>query len=326
MAVVRSPRFAPQTLRLEQLEGRDLTSSMVLPVMPGTPPGATLAVAGAGSPTVFAVGSRHELFRFMAGTGWMMVGGAGTIQSVTATTDASGMAVAFAVTTGGALARFDSRSGWMMIGGAGTVRTASAGTDSMGRADVFAVLTDNSLAEWRGSSGWLAGLVGGPGSVLQASALMGDRVAVVTSDHSVFEFDPRTGWFRLTGSGFAQSLSAVTDAFGREIVFVETTAGGLFRHDASGWMQVGGAVTVQAISAGVDVRGMADVFVVTTDDRLAEFDTTTGWMPLAPLGMSAEPAATFMDQVFVTLANGAVIGHSDTMGFFALSGPGFALE
>jgi hypothetical protein len=211
-----------------------------------------------------------------------------------------------------------------MLGSPDTIGSISAGTDPSGLAAVFVLTADTSLTEWSTSNGWLQAPIGGPGTILTMSAASNDRVAVVTADHSVFEHDDHLGWFALTSSNFAKSVSAITDGSGHVVVFAVTLDSALFRYEeAAGWSKLGGSGTIDAVSAGLDAGGQAKVAVLTTSGDVADNDPLTGWSVSTPPGPLAELSAATADRLFATLSDGSVFGHDD-QGWFRLSSPAFA--
>lgn len=280
------------------------------------------AVLDHGVPVVFDLTPADYLYRYTFGVGWQLLGGG--LTSISAVTDAAGKTVVFAVAENGGLARFDAATGWQWLGPAGTAQAVSAGLDAGGQADAFVVTPGHGLLEWRGSSGWLPSPVGGNGTILQAAAFRGDRVAALLANHAVYEYDPRLGWFALTGPNFAQALSGVVDAAGQEVLYAIGLDRALYGHTfAGGWKVLGAPGTVVSISAGTDTAGQADVVVLTTGGALAEDDTVSGWSLLNPPGTVFDFSATASDQTYVVLTDGSVLGHDKNFGWFRLTGPGF---
>jgi ELWxxDGT repeat protein len=284
----------------------------------GTP--GVLSLAGS-NPVLFALNTGHSLYAYRSGSGWSKLGD--NIATISSATESSGNAVVFVVTQDHGLFRFSFTTGWQMIGAPGTIASVSAGTDSGGRGDAFVLTTAGDFVEFRGSSGWVP-QIGGRGTILSASAIDGDRVLVVTADHSIFEFDPGIGWFPLTSPGFARTVSAVRDASGQLEVFAITLGQALYRHeDALGWNLIGNAGSIAAIAPATDTAGAAAVFVVTTQSDLAEFDTRSGWSILNASQPVGALAAGAVDRVFAELNDRTIVGHDDTFGFYPLTGPGF---
>jgi hypothetical protein len=81
---------------------------------------------------------------------------------------------------------------------------------------------------------------------------------------------------------------------------------------------------VQTATAGLDAYGLANAFVLTTGNALVELDTVRGWSLLRPPGTPVSAAAGAADDVFAALADGSVVGHSDTYGWYSIFGPGFS--
>lgn len=276
----------------------------------------------------FAINSQHELFERTT-SGWIALGqGIQSISAVTPSHAAPGTAndpVVFAVTMDGALFRYGSSSGWQQIGAPGTVLSASAGADAAGEASVYVRTTAGDFTGWSPSGGWLAAPIGHDGSVVSMAAGAAGRVAVITADQSIFEFDPRVGWFRLAGTKFASSLSLSTDTNGREVLFAQTVGGGMVEHDfAGGWQRVGGEGTVREASAGLDAAGHPVVYVVTTTGELSAFDAVSGWSVMHPPSQVSGLAATSGGQLFFTLSDGSIAEWNGSANLFALSAAGFA--
>lgn len=284
--------------------------------------GAVLTTAGSGSATaLFALTSADQLYRYQSATGWQLLGAG--IRSISAVTERSGNVVVFAVTEISGLYRFDTH-GWAQIGGTGSVRSVSGGTDSSGLAAAFVILTDGSFTEYRSSSGWTSTL-GAAGTIVSATAAANDTAIAITADHSVYEYNRQFGWFPLTSSGFGQSLSAVNDSSGQLVVYAKALNEALYRYTPSnGWALVGGPGSIQAISAGTNASGQAVVYVRTTSNDFLENDPTRGWINLKSPSSVFEFAATNQDRVFVSLADGTIMEHDDTFGFYPLTSPGFA--
>jgi photosystem II stability/assembly factor-like uncharacterized protein len=275
--------------------------------------------------TEFVVTSAHGLFYHTDGAAWTHIGGDGTIQSVSAVAPRSGGLIAFVVTQDHALFSYGTSTGWREIGGPGSIQAASAGTDSGGQAAVWVQTTAGDFTEFRGSSGWLPAPVGARGTILQFSAGNNDRVSVVTADHSVFEYSGASGWLRRTGSGFAQSVSTVTDVFNNFSVLAVTQNGALYRHDDGiGWTPIGGAGTVAAASAGLDSTGRAEAWVVSTNSVFYEFSAKTGWQRLGTASMAAAVSGSSQGMVAATAADGSVLEYSDAVGWNRLTGTAFA--
>lgn len=152
--------------------------------------------------------------------------------------------------------------------------------------------TGGTFNEYRGSSGWLPSAVDGAGSVLTMSAGRGDRVSVVTADHSVFEYSGHSGWLQRTAAGFARDVHAAGRGARDMAVYAVTLDGALYRHDDGiGWSKFGDAGTIGAVSAGSDATGNADAFVLTPDGAFYELSEATGWKRLSDPG-AARPSRT----------------------------------
>lgn len=284
----------------------------------------TIAGVGSGADRfVYAVTPDHSLFQLDAAGNATRLGNAGTIASVAATAEASGNPVVFAVTTNGALYRFDWQAGWTPLGAPGTIIRVTAGTDVSGRAEVYALTTGGAFAEYRTGLGWLK--LGDPGTILAAAAAGSGRAYVVTADQSVAGFDDRVGWSRLSGRGFAQSVSAGTDAAGNPVVFAVGADDSLRRFTPqTGWVTAAAAGMVQSVGVGTDAAGQADAFALGTDNVPYLYTVSTGHVAVGGAATVQELAAGPGGQAFVVTAGGAVAVYTPT-GWLDLTGPGFAL-
>lgn len=308
---------------VDAVHGRELWKSDGQPGPADQARSQTLATVLTDSASVeFVVTPGGSLYRLIDGSaaGWTRLGD--NIQSVSAVAERSGVVAAYAVTRDRGLFRYDDVSGWQGLGAPGTIHAASAGLDQDGRADVYVLTTGTDFTAFRSSLGW-QGLIGGRGSILSMSATGGGSAVVVTADHSVFDFDPRLGWLRLTGAAFAQSVSAVTDGLGRLVVFAQTLDKALYRYMLGGtWSLIGSPGSILQISAGIDASGLANVFAVTDRGYLVENDSAAGWSLLSTTG-AAELSAESADRVFAAMPDGSLLRHDDTFGFVPYSGPGF---
>jgi hypothetical protein len=310
------------SLQLESLESRCLLSSSSTPTLPAG--GVSHDAAGVGgSAALFTLTPQNDLYQHVPATGWRELGQ--DIIAFSASTETSGNVVVFALTSDHALARYDSTSGWQTIGAAGTIQSISSGTDQNGRADVYVATSSGLFTEYSGTYGWWSGPLGGAGTILSWDALSGDTVVAVTTSNEVVEHNDQFGWFPLSGPGFAQSVSAVTDNSGHLTVFATTAGGGLYRlATGSGWTAIGSGGTIAAVSAGTDQSGQAMAAVITTADDLLEYDATAGWFEVHPPGPVAEATATTGDLIYFTLQDGSVFGHDDQFGSFRMTSVGFA--
>lgn len=292
-------------------------------VGPPVNPGPVLSAVTVGNnPVMFALTGSHNLYRYDPAKGWAVLGG--NIQQISAVTEpATGRAVVFVVTQDSGLYRFDDATGWQLIGAPGTIVSVSAGSDLGGRAAAFVRTTAADLQEFRGSSGWLASPLGARGTIIQISAVANDTVVAVTGDHSIFQYSAQQGWQRRADRNFAQTVSAVTDAAGRVIIFGRSLDQGLFRYDpATGWSLLGAPGTIRSAAASLDAAGQANVFVLTVNSDFIENDPLSGWTLMNPLGTVFEISPTASGRVFVGLADGSVFAH-DPSGFSRLTSPGF---
>lgn len=286
-----------------------------------------LAVATTGTSTiVFAIAADGAPYLHTAAGGWTPLGAAGTVVSISASTQTNGTVVLFALGTDGSLSRYVLGVGWEgEIGAAHTVQQISAGTDRTGQADVFVINGSDGLDEWSTSAGWQALPNSPAGAATQLSAVERDRVYVVTANQAVYGHDPSLGWFALTSPGFAGSISATGTAQGNDTVYAVTPSKGLYEYvSTTGWTPIGGNGTIETISAGRDASNQANVFTITTAGDLAEYDTVKGWMVLNPPSSVAKLSATVADALYTLLTDGTIEGYDPTFGFFPLTSARFA--
>lgn len=149
---------------------------------------------------------------------------------------------------------------------------------------------------------------------------------VVTPGQALYRYDPAGGWSQIGGAGTILSVSYVTDAAGRSVLFAVTTDHALFRFDAGGWAMLGSPGTIGSISAGTDSQGWADVFVLATDSSLTEWSTSAGWLPrpIGGPGSVLSVAAADHDRVVAITNDHSIYEHDNRFGWFPLTGPGFA--
>lgn len=147
------------------------------------------------------------------------------------------------------------------------------------------------------------------------------EVFVIRPDQSVWE-NIGFGWVALSGSGFAGSITAVSEpVVGDFVLFALTPGGTIFSYRSSiGWNVVGSTFT--SMSAGTDPSGFADLFALTgTGGTLYEFNNS-GVFSLGNDIVSF--SASNNGIVSATLTNNAVWAFDPNIGWFALSSAGFA--
>lgn len=295
------------------------TLSVTVPVFA---PVTLSAVGGASGPTViFTVTQDHALFRHDDATGWIRLGGSGTILSISAAEEASGNAVVFVITTDHALYRNDRTSGWVKLGDPGTVLSVAAGTDLGGRANAFVLTGTDAFYEYSVGAGWQK--LGDADTVVAASPSSLGRVYVTTNDRSVFEHDDRAGWLGLAGAGFAEAISVAPDG----AVYAATPDQALERfRPGSGWVKLGASGTIASVVAGSAGGGADEAFVLSTAGGFLEFSDSTGWAPIGAQGTILRAAAAEAGRVFVVTADHSVFGHADGSGWYRLTSGGFALS
>lgn len=284
----------------------------------------TLATASNGGvPVQYVVTPARGLFVHDEGGPWTRVGGDGSILSVSAVTDASGQAAAFVMTADHALYRFSEASGWRQIGGSGTIRSVSAGTNTAGQATAYVLTGGGAFTYFSDATGWPVSAPGAPGTVLAVAAGANGRVAVITADHSVDEYNLASGWIQRTGAGFAQSISVPSQ--GSLVVYAVTQDNGLYRHvDGVGWQKFGDPGTIAAASAGTDAAGQAQAFVLTARSEPYELTGGGAWVRLGDAGTVQLARAADQGRGILVGSDGSVLQYRDQSGWARLTGSGFA--
>ena len=188
--------------------------------------------------------------------------GAGTILAVSTTLDGSGATVFYAITSGAEGAQYQNTL-WEYASGvwsevsSGFFQQISAASNSAGYAVVFGVI--------------------GQGEPANANALYEQSSA----------FGPvglNSGWRLLSGPGSIQSISAVTDAAGNDVVYaIVTTSRNLWEHSpVLGWQQLSTGAFAQ-VSAGLNAAGQEVSYSVLTNGQLYEQDPAFG-----PMGVNTQ--------------------------------------
>lgn len=146
---------------------------------------------------------------------------------------------------------------------------------------------------------------------------------VVSTTHSLYYV---SGAAPLKLGDFVQSISAVTEASGNNMVFAILTNNSLYKFDlVHGWQPVGAAGTVFTVSAGTDRSGFAEAYAALGGGAFAEFDTVTGWRLLNPPGQVFHVSAANNGLAAVILADGSVFVHDDSNDSWTrLTNPAFA--
>lgn len=230
---------------------------------------ASTVTEASGNVLVYAVLTNQSLFCYSAATGWAQLGGAGTIQGISAGTDAAGHGDVFVLTTGGALCEY-SNAGWVKYFDGGTVKSV-VGSDH-GRA--FMVTNNGMVYGLIPPFGWLVYTGAGFASSISAvtDALGNVVLFAVTPGGTLYRHDDATGWIPLGAPGTVASVTAGTDTQGRAEVLALMMDGSLFQDKAAaGWMKVGSGI----VRATAGDNGM--VFVVGADGSVLDFSTLTGW-------------------------------------------------
>lgn len=298
-------------------------ATLVIPRLPGLLSKQSFLASSKQPYSVYAVTMANGLFGYDSSTGmWTRIGGDGTILSVQAVAEPAGNIELFVITTNNALYRFDAATGWVPLGAPHTILTESAGTDRTGRADVFVIGADNAFYEFSNAAGWQS--VGAANTVLAMSAADNERVVVITSDRSVAEHDPVSGWIRLSPAGFAQSISTVVEVLDQLVVYAVGPNQALYRCSSPGaWAMIGGPGSIQAASAGTDVSGQDVVYALTTGNALYRYSATTGWQLVCNPGSVKSFVGSDFDRVFIVTADNSLFKFDDS-GWARLSGAGFA--
>lgn len=153
-------------------------------------------------------------------------------------------------------------------------------------------------------------------------------VFTIGADGKLYQHLDSTGWTVIGAANTVESISAVTQTNGTVVLFAQGTDGALSRYTVgAGWQgAIGASGTIQQISAGLAQSGQADVFVIATGGGLAEWSASSGWRTLtdSPAGSAVQLSAVAVDRVYVLTADGSVYGNDPSVGWFALTAPGFA--
>lgn len=146
------------------------------------------------------------------------------------------------------------------------------------------------------------------------------QLFVIRPDQSVWA-NLGSGWSPITSAGFAASINATSEiSTGQAVLFALTPGGTLFQWRLLvGWTLVGS--TFKTMSAGTDLSGNADVFALTPAGSLFLFNNS-GVFNLGSFVTSI--SASNNGIVFATLSNNAVWAFDPTLGWFALTAPGFS--
>jgi hypothetical protein len=188
---------------------------------------------------------------------------AGTILAATTTLDASGATVVYAITTGKEGAEFQNTL-WEYANGAwsemssGFFKQISAASNSTGQAVVFGVIGQGDAAN-----------------------------ALFEQSNAFGPIGLNSGWRMLSQAGTIQSISAVADGAGNEVVYAIVTSGhNLWEHSpafpGSGWQQLSTGAFAQ-VSAGLNAAGQAVAYSVLTNGQHWEQNPMFG-----PVGVDAQ--------------------------------------
>jgi hypothetical protein len=216
---------------------------------------AALVTYKAAPPTVLntiVVHTDGSLTEFDSSGASHLLSPAGTIIAASAVTDGTDATVVFAITTGAAGAQYQNTL-WKFANGAwsemsgGFFQQISAATNSTGQAVVFGVI--------------------GQGDAVNTNALFEQSNA----------FGPvglNTGFRLLSPAGTIQSISAVTDRAGNDVVYAIAASGNnLWEHSPAfsgdGWQKLSTGAFAQ-VSAGLNASGQAVAYGVLTNHQLWE--------------------------------------------------------
>jgi hypothetical protein len=194
--------------------------------------------------------------------------------------------------TDGSLTEFDPSGVSHPLSPAGTILTASAALDGSGATVVYALTTglegpqyQNTL--WKFANGAWSEMSSGFFKQISAASNSTGQAVVFSvigqgdAANALFEqsnaFGPvglNTGWRLLSPAGTIQSLSAVTDGAGNDVVYAITTSGhNLWEHSpafpGNGWQQLSTGSFTQ-VSAGLNAAGQAVAYSVLTNGQLWE--------------------------------------------------------
>ena len=244
---------------------------------------ASASAEKSGNVVVFALTSDHALGRYDPVSGWQMIGGSGTIQSISSGTDQNGRADVFVLTTGGSFTEYTSSSGWSTGGlpGSGPILSWDA---TNGNA-VVAVTTNHQILEHNDQFGWFP--LSGPGFAQSVSvtndASSNQVVFATTPAQGLYELISGGGWTPIGSAGTIAGVSAGLDTAGQAMAAVLTTAGDLLEYDgAAGWFMVHPPGPVAQASAAMGDR----IYFTLQDGSIFGHDDTFGSFRMTSIGFA----------------------------------------
>jgi hypothetical protein len=178
-------------------------------------------------PATFTLTSDQALYAQDASGNWRLLSPAGTILSISASTDSAGQAEVFALATDHSLWVFRRTTGWLMLSPAGTINALSASTSDV----VFALASDHSL--WINNHNVWA-ILSPAGTINALAASPGDVVFALASDASLW-LHGAAGWAELSPAGTILSVSAGASANGSPEAFVMASNDTYWTYTQSGW-------------------------------------------------------------------------------------------
>lgn len=156
------------------------------------------------------------------------------------------------------------------------------------------------------------------------SATTPGSVYVISADNAVWEHNVQSGWFALSGPGFAASIDACQEDSGVDVVYAVTPDHVLYEYTSgTGWNRLGGDIA--DVSCGIDAAGFSNVFVITTANQPAQFDPTVGWAVLGGPGTILSLHAADGGLCYFIGADHSVLEYNPS-GWFVLTSAGFADE
>ncbi len=227
-------------------------------------------------PATFTLTSDQALWAQDAAGNWRLLSPAGTILSVSTSTDSAGRPEAFALATDHSLWVF--RGGvWTILSPGGTILSLSGSTGDV----AFALASDHSL--WMNRHNvWT--ILSPAGTINALSASPGDHVFALASDSSLWLFG--VGWQELSPSGTILSVSAGADSSGAPEAFVLASNNTYWMFTQTGWA-VSSASAAPPKAASVVLNPVGPKQAPLVQDAVSAKQTTespvqTATVPLIP--------------------------------------------
>lgn len=240
---------------------------------------ASASAEQSGNVVVFALTADQALGRYDAVSGWQMIGGSGTIESISSGTDQSGRADVFVLTTAGNFTEYTGSAGWLSGGlpGSGPILSWDATSGDA----VVAVTTNHQVLEHNEQFGWFP--LSGPGfaqSVSVTNDASGNQVVFATTPaQALYGWTSSGGWMPIGSAGTVAAVSAGLDTAGHAMAAVLTTAGDLLEYDGTaGWFMVHPPGPVAQVSAAAMDRiyfTLQDGSIFGHDDQFGSFRMTS---------------------------------------------------